>query len=336
MAINFSSFSKIGPKVPSRFSDRSTWSIVCLFLTLSSSILFLHGCAATRDFLATLPLPGRGLDRIEENYFLVDDEDDVIGSLAVIRLKSGDTLPDIARHFSLGINTVSAANPGVDVWVLIHTYSLVHDDLPAMDDDDLRRGMPTCHIAYDEATAVLVGDALQARAFELLTEAPGCAPVVRLQMVQCLAAASGARGMVGGQAIDIAASQNHISAAHLQAMHALKTGALIQASISLGALAAGASNAQLARLDAFGQIIGLAFQVQDDVLDVASDSATLGKNQGSDAAANKPTYVSQLGLEGARNKVTELLAAASKELQSFGETGSGLLEIADYICRRDH
>ena len=117
MAINFSSFSKIGPKVPSRFSDRSTWSIVCLFLTLSSSILFLHGCAATRDFLATLPLPGRGLDRIEENYFLVDDEDDVIGSLAVIRLKSGDTLPDIARHFSLGINTVSAANPGVNVWV---------------------------------------------------------------------------------------------------------------------------------------------------------------------------------------------------------------------------
>ena len=248
--------------------------------------------------------------------------------------------PLLAYAAAEAINRVAAERNAVDYAAcaieMIHTYSLVHDDLPAMDDDDLRRGQPTCHIAYDEATAVLVGDALQARAFELLTEAPGCSPQIRLQMVQCLAAASGARGMVGGQAIDIAAAQNLISAEHLQAMHALKTGALIQAAISLGALAAGADSQRLAQLDSFGRSIGLAFQVQDDVLDVASDSTTLGKNQGSDAAANKPTYVSQLGLEGARNKVDELLADASTALTPFGEAGSGLLEIAHYICRRDH
>lgn len=248
--------------------------------------------------------------------------------------------PLLAYAAAEAISNVAAERNAVDYAAcaveLIHTYSLVHDDLPAMDDDDLRRGLPTCHIAYDEATAVLVGDALQARAFELLTEAPGCSPQIRLQMVQCLAAASGARGMVGGQAIDIAAAQNLISAEHLQAMHALKTGALIQAAISLGALAAGANSKQLAQLDSFGRSIGLAFQVQDDVLDVASDSATLGKNQGSDAAANKPTYVTQLGLQGARDKVNELLVAASNALQPFGAAGSGLLEIADYICRRDH
>ncbi|MCX2982781.1 polyprenyl synthetase family protein [Halieaceae bacterium IMCC14734] len=238
------------------------------------------------------------------------------------------------------INSVAAERNAIDYAAcaieMIHTYSLVHDDLPAMDDDNLRRGLPTCHIAYDEATAVLVGDALQARAFELLTEAPGCSPQIRLQMVQCLAAASGARGMVGGQAIDVAAAQNLISAEHLQAMHALKTGALIQAAISLGALAAGADTKRLAQLDSFGRSIGLAFQVQDDVLDVASDSTTLGKNQGSDAAANKPTYVTQLGLEGARHRVDELLADASTALAPFGAAGSGLLEIAHYICRRDH
>ncbi|MCZ6830667.1 MAG: polyprenyl synthetase family protein [Gammaproteobacteria bacterium] len=219
---------------------------------------------------------------------------------------------------------------------MIHTYSLVHDDLPAMDDDELRRGQPTCHIAFDEATAMLVGDALQARAFELLAEAPDVPAETRVLLVQCLGAAVGARGMAGGQAIDVAASDREISLEHLEVMHTLKTGALIQASVQMGALVAGASSEQCEALDEFANAIGLAFQVRDDVLDVESDSATLGKQQGTDAAHNKPTYVSLLGADGAKAKLAELLDDALAALQPFGESASSLREIAHYIAERDH
>ena len=219
---------------------------------------------------------------------------------------------------------------------MIHTYSLVHDDLPAMDDDDLRRGQAACHIAFDEATAVLVGDALQARAFELLAEAPQVPAETRVLLVQCLGAAVGARGMAGGQSIDISASNREISLEHLEAMHALKTGALIQASVQMGACVADASNEQREALDEFSNAIGLAFQVRDDVLDVEGDSSTLGKQQGADAARNKPTYVSLLGADGAREKVVELQSDALTALQLFGESADLLREIARYISERNH
>jgi geranylgeranyl pyrophosphate synthase len=219
---------------------------------------------------------------------------------------------------------------------MIHAYSLVHDDLPAMDNDDLRRGKPTCHRAFDEATAVLVGDALQARAFELLAIAPGLSAEIRLQLVKELASASGARGMAGGQSIDVNAKDQRIDADHLEAMHALKTGALIRASVSLGAIIAGADAAQRARLDNFAGTIGLAFQVHDDVLDVVSDSGTLGKTQGADAAQNKPTYVTLLGLEGAREKAAALLNEALIALQDFPGNTELLHQIARFITARNH
>jgi len=219
---------------------------------------------------------------------------------------------------------------------LIHTYSLIHDDLPAMDDDDLRRGKPSLHKAYDEATAILVGDGLQARAFELLADAPGLSAEKKITMVKVLAAAAGPRGMVGGQFIDIQAIDSDMSLDELQAMHSLKTGALIRASLALGGIAAGASEAQLAALDEYGTYIGLAFQVVDDILDVEGDTQTLGKTQGKDGEANKPTYVKLMGLEGAKAEVRRLLEAALGALKDFGESADHLRDLALYIVERDH
>lgn len=219
---------------------------------------------------------------------------------------------------------------------LIHTYSLIHDDLPAMDDDDLRRGKPSLHKAYDEATAILVGDGLQARAFELLADAPGLSARQRIAMVKVLAAAAGPRGMVGGQFIDIQATDSDMTLAQLQAMHCLKTGALIRASLALGGIAAGASERQLAALDAYGVPIGLAFQVVDDILDVEGDTQTLGKTQGKDMEANKPTYVKLLGLDGAKAEAQRLLQEALGALQEFGESADLLRDLARYIVERDH
>lgn len=182
---------------------------------------------------------------------------------------------------------------------LIHAYSLVHDDLPAMDDDALRRGRPTVHVAFDEATAILAGDALQSLAFSALAKAPLPAEA-RVAMLDSLAEAAGAPGMCGGQALDIDAVGRSLSVVQLKTMHSRKTGALIQASVRLGALAAGAADSILQRLDAYAAALGLAFQIKDDLLDVEADSATLGKTAGKDAAANKPTYVTVLGLDGAR------------------------------------
>ncbi len=218
---------------------------------------------------------------------------------------------------------------------MIHAYSLVHDDLPAMDNDDLRRGQPTTHIAFDEATAILVGDGLQSRALELLTDAPGLDDSTKLRLVRVLSAAAGLRGMVGGQAIDIGAVQQQIDVDHLETMHGLKTGALIRASVMMGGLAAGADDDTLAALDDYADAIGLAFQVCDDILDATSDSETLGKQAGADAERHKPTYVSLEGLEKAREKADNLLADAHNAIARFENRALLLGEIADFIVHRD-
>jgi geranylgeranyl pyrophosphate synthase len=219
---------------------------------------------------------------------------------------------------------------------LIHTYSLIHDDLPAMDDDDLRRGKPSLHKAYDEATAILVGDGLQARAFELLADAPGLSAGQRIAMVKVLARAAGPAGMVGGQFIDIQATNSDMTLDDLKTMHSLKTGALIRASLALGGIAAGASAQQLSALDEYGTHIGLAFQVVDDILDVEGDTVTLGKTQGKDSEANKPTYVKLLGLAGAKAEAGRLLQSALDALAGFGASADHLRDLARYIVERDH
>ncbi len=219
---------------------------------------------------------------------------------------------------------------------MIHAYSLIHDDLPAMDDDDLRRGQPTCHKAFDEATAILAGDALQTRAFELLTTIPDTYAETRLALVATLAKASGIVGMVGGQAIDLESVNQQIAIGQLETIHRLKTGALIRAAVSMGAIYAGASNEQLTKLDSYAEAIGLSFQVQDDILDVESDTETLGKNQGADQALNKPTYPSLLGMAGAKQKAQDLHQQAITALETFGESAQVLRQLSSYIISRNH
>lgn len=244
-------------------------------------------------------------------------------------------LVSLSLHSVAGANTSPAEDHLTCAIELIHTYSLIHDDLPAMDDDDLRRGKPSLHKAYDEATAILVGDGLQARAFELLADAPGLSAEQRISMVKVLAKAAGPAGMVGGQFIDIQATNSDMTLDALKAMHSLKTGALIRASLALGGIAAGASEQQLAALDEYGSHIGLAFQVVDDILDVEGDTATLGKTQGKDSEANKPTYVKLLGLAGAKAEAERLLQAALAALVSFGDSADHLRDLARYIVERD-
>jgi farnesyl diphosphate synthase len=219
---------------------------------------------------------------------------------------------------------------------LIHAYSLVHDDMPCMDDDVLRRGKPTCHVEYDEATALLVGDALQSLAFQLLSEHRLNDDASRqLQMVKLLAVASGSRGMAGGQAIDLASVGKQLSLPELEQMHIHKTGALIRAAILLGAYCSDTvDDAQLERLDHFGKLIGLAFQVVDDVLDCEADTATLGKTAGKDADNDKPTYVSLLGLAGAREMAQRLHLESLSTLEAYGEPARRLRELADFIVLR--
>ncbi|MEW6445423.1 MAG: (2E,6E)-farnesyl diphosphate synthase [Pseudomonadota bacterium] len=216
---------------------------------------------------------------------------------------------------------------------LIHAYSLVHDDLPAMDDDDLRRGRPTCHRAFDEATAILAGDALQTLAFEVLSEAPGLSADTRLAMLATLARASGSRGMAGGQAIDLDAVGHSLELAALETMHRMKTGALIEASVRLGALAGGADADLLQRLQTYACAIGLAFQVRDDILDVTADSQTLGKTQGKDASHDKPTYVSLLGLGAAQNLAADLRDEAVDALNGLPRADE-LRALASFIVDR--
>jgi farnesyl diphosphate synthase len=219
---------------------------------------------------------------------------------------------------------------------LIHAYSLVHDDLPCMDDDVLRRGKPTCHVEYDEPTALLVGDALQSLAFQLMSEyrlAEDAAE--QLHMVKLLASAAGSRGMAGGQAIDLESVGKKLSVPELELMHIHKTGALIRASALLGARCGnGLDTAELGQLDAFAKLIGLAFQVVDDVLDAEAPTATLGKTAGKDADQNKPTYVSALGLPEAKTFAEQLRQDALKALERFGEEALRLRQLADFIVLR--
>jgi farnesyl diphosphate synthase len=218
---------------------------------------------------------------------------------------------------------------------LIHAYSLVHDDLPAMDDDDLRRGRPTCHIVFGEAMAILAGDALQALAFELLAD-PGAAPdaATGMRMLHALGRACGAEGMAGGQALDLAAVRRKLTLAELEHMHACKTGALIRASVQLGALAAGADDTTLAALDRYAAAVGLAFQVRDDILDVEGESAVIGKTAGKDAAADKPTFPSIIGLDASRARLAELTAVALDAIAPFRACNELLVELAHYAAQR--
>lgn len=224
---------------------------------------------------------------------------------------------------------------------LIHVYSLVHDDLPCMDDDVLRRGKPTCHVEFDEATALLVGDALQSLAFQVLAEMPAqgvaddVTAVAQLEMVRLLAQAAGSRGMAGGQAIDLAAVAQTLSLAELEFMHIHKTGALIRAAVLLGAACGRPLLAeQRQQLDHYAKVAGLLFQVVDDILDTEADTATLGKTAGKDAAANKPTYVSLLGLAAARARAAELRQEAHDALAGFGAAAAHLHELTDFIIDR--
>ena len=218
---------------------------------------------------------------------------------------------------------------------LIHAYSLVHDDLPCMDDDVLRRGRPTCHVEYDEATALLVGDSLQTLAFELLARENLGTPTRQLDMVRTLAHASGSLGMAGGQAIDLGAVGRTLEQAELELMHALKTGALIRAAVLLGAMCGDDFPAEAREaLDRFAKRAGLLFQVVDDILDCTANTATLGKTAGKDAQADKPTYVSLLGLERARDFAAELRSQTLDSHSGFGERARRLRELTDFITHR--
>ena len=233
------------------------------------------------------------------------------------------------------LNRVDIAAAAVE---MILAYSLVHDDMPCMDDDVLRRGKPTCHVEYDEATALLVGDSLQSLAFQLLSEHTlSDKPASQLQMVKLLALASGSRGMAGGQAFDLASVGKQLTLPELEFMHIHKTGALIRAAILLGAHCGNAlETAQLGRLDHFGKCVGLAFQVVDDVLDAEADTATLGKTAGKDADHNKPTYVSLLGVVQAKKMAADLHAEAMESLSDLGVNAQRLRELADFIVIRKY
>jgi geranylgeranyl pyrophosphate synthase len=222
---------------------------------------------------------------------------------------------------------------------LIHCYSLVHDDLPAMDNDDLRRGVPTVHKAYDEATAILTGDALQSLAFQVIasSDADRISSNARLKMVAILSQAAGVQGMVAGQALDSAAVGRELELTQLEVMHSLKTGALIKASVQLGALSSPTiTDEQFQALSHYAENIGLAFQIQDDILDVMGNTDTLGKPQGSDQSQNKPTYVSLLGLDAASAKAAELSERAVAALEPLTEGGDELRWLAQFIVKRVH
>jgi farnesyl diphosphate synthase len=218
---------------------------------------------------------------------------------------------------------------------LVHAFSLVHDDLPAMDDDALRRGRPTVHVAFDEATAILAGDALQALAFSVLAES-AADPALRVAWLQSLAEATGARGMCGGQALDMAATGARLELSALERLHALKTGALIRSAVRLGALAGQADATTLARLDDYAAALGLAFQIRDDLLDIEADSAQLGKTAGKDQAQDKSTYPALLGLDGARRHLETVAARGRQSLAEVGAETGTLRGLLDFAVARGH
>jgi farnesyl diphosphate synthase len=241
-----------------------------------------------------------------------------------------------ARAVGLSEIQVEAAACAIE---LVHVYSLVHDDLPAMDDDDLRRGRPTCHKAYDEATAVLVGDALQSLAFHLLANDPSlpAAPGIRLRLIELLAQAAGPNGMAGGQAIDVEALGRQLSVAEVEAMYSCKTGALIRASVMMGAACAPLLAPHLEQaLAAFAAPIGLAFQIQDDLLDVLGDVATIGKPTGADSARGKPTYPALLGVAASQERIRQLHLQALDALRPLGAPADALRGLADWLLARGY
>ncbi|RDY69633.1 (2E,6E)-farnesyl diphosphate synthase [Lysobacter soli] len=235
--------------------------------------------------------------------------------------------------FGASVDTLDAPAVAVE---LIHAYSLVHDDLPAMDDDALRRGQPTVHVAFDEATAVLAGDALQSLAFEVLADADVDA-TTRVDLLRTLARASGAAGMCGGQALDLAATGNgsSLSVHALEELHSLKTGALIRAAVRMGALCGGASAEELAALDRYAAALGLAFQVRDDILDIEGDSATLGKTAGKDVAQDKATFPALIGLDASRARLDELRRAMDDALSPLGDRANALAALGRMAIERD-
>ena len=243
----------------------------------------------------------------------------------------------VAAAARLGAAEAEALSQAMAAIEYVHVYSLVHDDMPEMDNDSLRRGKPTCHVQYDQATALLVGDALQTLAFDVLSRPVNLPAAQQLQRVQVLARASGSEGMAGGQGIDLANVGKDLSLAQLQHMHGLKTGALIRAAVALGGLSCSdVSDALLADLDVYADKLGLAFQVIDDVLDCEQDTATLGKTAGKDEEANKPTYVKLLGLEGARTQAISLTEEAKAAVATYGDAAAALLGLADYVIKRNH
>jgi farnesyl diphosphate synthase len=237
---------------------------------------------------------------------------------------------------ALGLDPALLDRPACAV-ELIHAYSLIHDDLPAMDDDDLRRGRPTCHRAFDEATAILAGDALQTLAFQALAESPGLNAEKRVAMVANLARASGARGMVAGQALDLAAEGSVLDVATLEQIHIHKTGALIRAAVQMGVLAHDAPDPDHAeRLDRYAKCLGLAFQIQDDVLDVEGDTDLIGKTAGRDQALEKATYPALVGLAEAKEMAAKLIADALESIEVFPDTAEPLRWIAGALIGRKH
>lgn len=235
----------------------------------------------------------------------------------------------------LGEADFTAVEQAMAAIEMVHVYSLVHDDMPAMDNDSLRRGKPTCHVQYDEATALLVGDALQTLAFDVLSRPANLPAARQLKMVAVLAKAAGSLGMAGGQAIDLANVGKAMSQAELEQMHGLKTGALIRAAVMLGALCCpNLNDDDIARLDAYAEKLGLAFQVIDDVLDCEADTATLGKTAGKDADNDKPTYVKLMGLADARAYAETLVADAVSLLEPFGEKAARLRGLAEFVTAR--
>ena len=233
----------------------------------------------------------------------------------------------------LSAETQAALDAAAVAIECIHAYSLVHDDLPCMDDDDLRRGRPTVHKAFDEATALLVGDALQTRAFEILANIR-CDADVRVAMISALACASGSRGMAGGQAIDLESVGKKLDLAGLKQMHAMKTGALLSCSVQLGGIAAQLKSSQMQHLANYSEALGLAFQIVDDVLDATADSQTLGKTAGKDAANDKPTYVTLMGLDYAKQAAKDLQETAVASLESFGAKAQALKDLALLVVNR--
>ena len=229
--------------------------------------------------------------------------------------------------------------PGVDACAvaveLFHTYSLVHDDLPCMDNDDLRRGRPTVHKAFDEASALLVGDALQTMAFQLIAQS-ALNDAQKVQVITSLSMAGGMAGMAGGQAIDLASVGKQLKQNELEQMHRLKTGALLRTAVQIGAIAVNLNEQEKKSLDVFASALGLAFQVVDDVLDASSDSQTLGKTAGKDAAANKPTFVSLMGLDGAREFARQLHQEALNSLGIWGDNADLLRAIASKVVNREN